>query len=111
MGKQRKQRQQPSKKKVQVKQKLAKQDPASTAPTKKPVDAVASEDAKDICVYGLNNLGNTCFFNSALQASLFDMSSSALQQEYVLSIRPAAKGSSGGKLCAVACAHWLRTSA
>ena len=92
MGKQRKQRQQPSKKKVQVKQKLAKQDTASTAPAKKPVDAMAPDDDKDIRVYGLNNLGNTCFFNSALQASPHRTSSSALQQEYMLSVCPGAKG-------------------
>ena len=92
MGKQRKQRQQPSKKKVQVKQKLAKQDPAGTAPAKKPVDAIAPEDANNICVYGLNNLGNTCFFNSALQASPHNMSSSALQQEYMHSVLPGTEG-------------------
>ena len=92
MGKQRKQRQQPSKKKVQVKQKLAKQDPAGTAPAKKPVDAIAPEDANNTCVYGLNNLGNTCFFNSALQASPHNMSSSALQQEYMHSVLPGTEG-------------------
>ncbi len=70
MGKQRKQRQQPSKKKVQVKQKIAKQDSGSAAPAKKSTDAKIPEDAKHIQVYGLNNLGNTCFYNSALQVRL-----------------------------------------
>ena len=67
MGKQRKQRQQPSKKKVQVKQKITKQDSSTTAPAKKLADAKVPEDAKHIRVYGLSNLGNTCFYNSALQ--------------------------------------------
>ena len=71
MGKQRKQRQQPSKKKVQVKQKITKQDSSSTAPAKKHVDAKVPEDAKHIRVYGLSNLGNTCFYNSALQVRTF----------------------------------------
>ena len=70
MGKQRKQRQQPSKRKVQVKQKIAKQDSGSAAPAKKSTDAKVPEDAKHIQVYGLNNLGNTCFYNSALQVQL-----------------------------------------
>ncbi len=70
MGKQRKQRQQPSKKKVQVKQKISKQDSSSTAAAKKVPDPKIPEDAKHIRVYGLSNLGNTCFYNSALQVSL-----------------------------------------
>ena len=103
MGKQRKQRQQPSKKKVQVKQKLAKQDPTCTA--KKPADAMAPMDAKNICVYGLNNLGNTCFFNSALQASPHNISSTVLPQENVLSFRPGAKGGSAEQnMCHSSCA-------
>ena len=70
MAKQRKQRQQPSKKKVQVKQKIAKQDSTATSPAKKFTDVKLPEDAKNIRVYGLNNLGNTCFYNSALQVRL-----------------------------------------
>ncbi len=69
MGKQRKQRQQPSKKKVQVKQKITKQESSSTAAAKKVADPQVPEDAKHIRVYGLSNLGNTCFYNSALQVS------------------------------------------
>ena len=70
MAKQRKQRQQPSKKKGQVKQKIAKQDSTNTSPLKKFTDVKLPEDAKHISVYGLNNLGNTCFYNSALQVRL-----------------------------------------
>ena len=70
MAKHRKQRQQPSKKKVQVKQKIAKQDSTTTSPAKKFKDVKLPEDTKNVRVYGLNNLGNTCFYNSALQVRL-----------------------------------------
>lgn len=91
MAKQRKQHQQPSKKKLLVKQKLSKveteaadakgsshgkekqpENPANAKPqlaTKTTQQQLISADAAETeqTVYGLNNLGNTCFYNSALQ--------------------------------------------
>lgn len=71
MGKQRNQRKQPSKSKVQVKAKVAKQQEASAAaPAKKTADMIIPESGEHAHVCGLNNLGNTCFYNSALQVRL-----------------------------------------
>ena len=78
MGKQRG-RQQPPKSKLQVKQKrgaaaaMHAKDEGGGKRKDKAVDAAASQAAAPAAladgpvVYGLNNLGNTCFYNSALQ--------------------------------------------
>lgn len=86
MAKPRRSQQQQSKKKLQVKQKKQQaksekgadkgKQPASSgssqenAPKTQPEVAAGKTEAaadSDVTVYGLNNLGNTCFYNSALQ--------------------------------------------
>ena len=78
MGKQRG-RQQPPKSKLQVKQKRGTtaaahaKDEGSSKGRDKAAGAAAADAAAPatppggLVLYGLNNLGNTCFFNSALQ--------------------------------------------